>query len=98
MGSPPGPGRGSGAAPFGTSATPGQGAVRPGAAGAVGRGGVAPMGAMGAPGGRGQGAEDSEHQRNYIEDTDEAFSFGEDDEEWRDPETGHIVTPPTIGE
>lgn len=56
------------------------------------------MGAMGAPGGRGQGAEDSEHQRNYIEDTDEAFSFGEDDEEWRDPETGHIVTPPTIGE
>lgn len=98
VGSPPGPGRGSGAAPFGTSATPGQGAVRPGAAGAVGRGGVAPMGAMGAPGGRGQGAEDSEHQRNYIEDTDEAFSFGEDDEEWRDPETGHIVTPPTIGE
>lgn len=55
------------------------------------------MGAMGGAGGRGQGTEDSEHQRNYVQDTDEAFSFDGDDE-LRDPQTGQMIMPPTIGE
>ncbi|MEY7970978.1 hypothetical protein AB8O38_03130 [Saccharomonospora xinjiangensis] len=96
-GGTPGAGRGSGAAPFGSSPSPAQGMNRPGAGGPAGRAGSAPMGAMGGAGGRGQGAEDSEHQRNYVQDTDEAFSFDGDDE-LRDPQTGQMIMPPTIGE
>ncbi len=94
--SPPGVGRGSGAVPLGPTANPVQGAARPGVAGMAGRAGMAPMGAMGGAAGRGPGSEDSEHQRNYVQDTDEAFSLG-DEEDLRDPQTGHIITPPTIG-
>ncbi|CAM3046337.1 hypothetical protein SAXI111661_15985 [Saccharomonospora xinjiangensis] len=96
-GGTPGAGRGSGAAPFGSSPSPAQGPNRPGAGGPAGRAGAAPMGAMGGAGGRGQGTEDSEHQRNYVQDTDEAFSFDGDDE-LRDPQTGQMIMPPTIGE
>lgn len=55
------------------------------------------MGGMGGGAGRGQGGDDSEHQRKYVQDTNEVFQFTEDGEHLRDPETGHSVAPPTIG-
>ncbi|KID27978.1 hypothetical protein HQ32_03187 [Prauserella sp. Am3] len=57
-----------------------------------------PMGAMGGGAGRGQGGDDEEHQRQYVVSTDEAFALTEDGEVLRDPTTGNVVTPPTIGE
>jgi hypothetical protein len=57
-----------------------------------------PMGAMGGGAGRGQGSEDQEHKRNYVQATDEVFSLvDEQGEKLRDPETGHLIAPPTIG-
>jgi hypothetical protein len=54
------------------------------------------MGGAGAGRG-GQGGEDDEHQRQFVQDTDEVFSLA-DDEILRDPVTGEVVAPPTIGE
>jgi hypothetical protein len=83
--------------PFGPAANAGQAGPRA-AAGMAGRAGMMPMGAMGGAGGRGQGGEDSEHQRRFVQDTDEAFSLDGGDDDLRDPETGHFVVPPTLGE
>ncbi|EHK82832.1 hypothetical protein SZMC14600_19974, partial [Saccharomonospora azurea SZMC 14600] len=44
-----------------------------------------------------QGGGDEEHQRQYVQSTDEAFALTEDGEALRDPVTGNIVAPPTIG-
>ncbi|MBB3049263.1 hypothetical protein FHS23_000258 [Prauserella isguenensis] len=99
-GGAPGAGRMTGSAPGGFGPT-GSGATAAGGAGAAaagGRGGGMPMGAMGGAGRGGQGGEDEEHQRKYLADSDEAFSLTEDGEVLRDPVTGHVVTPPTIGE
>lgn len=82
-----GSGKGSGVGPLGPA---GQSA---GSAGA--RGGMGAMGGAGA--GRGQGSENEEHKRQYVQDSDEAFKLTEEDEILRDPETGNVVTPPTIG-
>lgn len=95
-----GAGRGVGAMPFGPAGGGGGPAagVTGGAAGAAGGRGAMPMGAMGGAGGRGgQGGDDSEHQRQYVQSTDEAFALTEKGEVLRDPNTGNIVTPPTIG-
>jgi len=56
-----------------------------------------PMGAMGGAGRGGQGGDDQEHQRQYVQATDEAFQLTEDGQVLRDPNTGHVITPPTIG-
>ncbi len=55
------------------------------------------MGAMGGAGRGGQGGDDQEHQRQYVQATDEAFQLTEDGQVLRDPNTGHVITPPTIG-
>lgn len=95
-----GPGRGSGAAPLGAGGTAGAqqpaAGSRTGGGAAAGRGAM-PMGAMGGAGRGGQGGDDSEHRNNYVQATDEAFALTDGDEALRDPETGHVVTPPTIG-
>lgn len=69
------------------------------AAGAAGRGGMG-AGMMGAGAGRGQGGEDSEHQRKYGLDSDEWFKPERDEDGGvlRDPLTGMPVVPPVIGE
>lgn len=93
-----GPGRGTGVAPFGPGAQAGPQPVGQPGAGAAGRPGAMPMGAMGGGAGRGQGSEDQEHKRNYVQATDEVFSLvDEQGEKLRDPETGHLIAPPTIG-
>jgi hypothetical protein len=50
-----------------------------------------------APGGRGKGEsdEDREHQRKYVQDSDQLFT--EDGQKILDPETGFPAVPPTIG-
>jgi uncharacterized protein YukE len=48
-----------------------------------------------APGGRGKGEEDQEHQRKYVVDSDQLFT--EDGQKLVDPETGYPAVPPTIG-
>ncbi|MGW9309874.1 hypothetical protein ACWGPQ_17910 [Saccharomonospora azurea] len=94
----PGVGRTVGAAPFGPAGGgPVAGGVAGGAAGAAGARGGMPMGAMGGAGRGGQGGGDEEHQRQYVQSTDEAFALTEDGEALRDPVTGNIVAPPTIG-
>jgi hypothetical protein len=56
------------------------------------------MGAMGGAGaGRGGQGGDEEHQRQYVQATDEAFALTENGEVLRDPTTGNVVAPPTIG-
>ncbi|MCP2236623.1 hypothetical protein [Prauserella halophila] len=97
-----GAGRATGAAPFGPAGSGGAAAGGPAAAGGSGaasggRGGM-PMGGAGGGGRGGQGGDDEDHQRKYIADTDHAFSLTEGEEVLRDPVTGHVVTPPTIGE
>ncbi|MBK1788515.1 hypothetical protein [Prauserella cavernicola] len=91
-----GAGKGTGAAPFGPGGQAG-GAVGGSAGGSGGARGMGGMGAMGGGAGRGRGSDDEEHQRQYVQDTDEAFSLTDDDEPLRDPNTGAVVTPPTIG-
>lgn len=96
----PGAGRMTGAAPGGFGPT-GSGGAGAGAAGATGAGSGARggMGAMGGAGrGGGQGSEDEEHQRKYVADTDAHFALTEEGEVLRDPKTGFVATPPTIGE
>lgn len=99
-GAQPGAGRMTGASPggFGPTGSGGAGAAGGGSGGgaAGGRGGM--MGGMGGAGRGGQGGGDEEHQRKYLADTDEAFALTDDGEVLRDPVTGHVVTPPTIGE
>ncbi|WP_298178749.1 hypothetical protein [Saccharomonospora sp.] len=95
-----GAGRGTGAVPFGPAGSGGPGAVggpAGGASGAAAGRGAMPMGAMGGAGRGGQGSEDQEHQRQYVQATDEAFLLTEDGEVLRDPTTGHAIAPPTIG-
>ena len=92
----PGSGRATGTAPFGPAG--GGPAAAGGAAGAAGGRGAMPMGAMGGAAGRGgQGGGDEEHQRQYVQATDEAFALTENGEVLRDPVTGNLVAPPTIG-
>ncbi|SFQ65211.1 hypothetical protein SAMN05421810_111190 [Amycolatopsis arida] len=40
---------------------------------------------------------DSDHQRKYVQPSDEHFVLVTDGEKPRDPETGMAVTPPTLG-
>ncbi|GAA1250177.1 hypothetical protein GCM10009676_40990 [Prauserella halophila] len=98
----PGAGRMTGAAPGGFGPTGSGGAGTGAGSGAAGSGGAGARGGMGAMGGAGkgggQGSEDEEHQRKYVADTDEAFDLTEGDEVLRDPRTGFVATPPTIGE
>ena len=84
------PGAGSGAAAPGTSSGMAARGAMGGAAaaGAGARGGAMPMGAMGGAGGRGQGAEDEEHQRKYLVEEDGNSLFGTDE----------LTAPPVIGE
>ncbi|MGI8310075.1 hypothetical protein [Saccharopolyspora hattusasensis] len=51
------------------------------------------MGAAGA-GQRGQSDEEQERERKYIRNTDEHFGFSGE----IDPNTGHAVAPPVIGD
>lgn len=57
--------------------------------------GVSATGFGGALGGaqRGQGAEDEDHERKYIGETDEHFQFDGE----IDPETGQTIAPPVFG-
>ncbi|MCR3719973.1 MULTISPECIES: hypothetical protein [Prauserella salsuginis group] len=99
-GAAPGSGKMTGASPGGFGPTGSGGAAAAGGgsgAGAGGRGGGM-MGGMGGAGRGGQGGDDEEHQRKYLADTDEAFTLTDEGEVLRDPVTGHVVTPPTIGE
>ncbi|OLT46520.1 hypothetical protein BJF85_16940 [Saccharomonospora sp. CUA-673] len=84
----------------GAGSTGGAGTAAGASGGAGARGGAMPVGgAMGGGAGRGQGAQDEDHQRKYVVPTDEAFSLVEEEGEvLRDPTTGKVVTPPTIGE
>lgn len=87
-----GAGKGSGAGTFGP------GGQSPGSAAGGGAGARGGMGAMGGAGaGRGKGSEDEEHKRQYVQDSDEPFKLNETGEVLRDPDTGNVVTPPTIG-
>ncbi|GAA1206586.1 hypothetical protein [Prauserella alba] len=99
-GAAPGAGRMTGASPGGFGPTGSGGAAAAGggsgSGAAGGRGGM--MGGMGGAGRGGQGGDDEEHQRKYLADTDEAFTLTDEGEVLRDPVTGHVVTPPTIGE
>ena len=95
-----GMGRGTGAVPFGPSGGGGPvaaGGPAGGASSAAAGRGAMPMGAMGGAGRGGQGGDDQEHQRQYVQATDEAFQLIEDGQVLRDPNTGHVITPPTIG-
>ncbi|MFF0147380.1 hypothetical protein ATK36_2117 [Amycolatopsis sulphurea] len=77
-----------------------EGAVRGsgGSAATTGARGGAGMSGMGAPGGKGKGEGDKEHQRKYGVDDDSAFSLTDDDgDRLVDPRTGLPPTPPTIG-
>lgn len=71
------------------------GAAGPGA----GRGAMG-GGMMGAGGAGGRGDDDKEHQRRYIQDSDEWFRPERDEDGGilRDPLTGMPVVPPVIGE
>lgn len=98
----PGSGKATGSAPFGPAgggrAAAAGGFPVGGPAGAAGGRGAMPMGAMGGGAGRGgQGGGDEEHQRQYVQASDEAFALTEDGEVLRDPVTGNAVAPPTIG-
>lgn len=53
---------------------------------------------MGGMGGRGQGGDDEEHERKYVEDDDSMFELAEDGERLVDPRTGMPVAPDVIGE
>lgn len=90
-------GAGGGFGPTGSGGAGGAAGGAGGGAAAAGRGGM-PMGAMGGAGRGGQGGDDEEHQRQYVLPDDEAFALTEDGEVLRDPSTGNVVTPPTIGE
>ncbi|EHR48597.1 hypothetical protein SacmaDRAFT_0288 [Saccharomonospora marina XMU15] len=92
----PGLGKGSGAGSLGPGGQPA--ASQAGSSTGSAAGARAGMGAMGGAGaGRGQGHEDEAHERRYVQDSDEAFKFAESDGVLRDPDTGNVVTPPTIG-
>lgn len=69
---------------------------RAGSTGAAGRPGASGLGA-GAAGGKGKGEEDTEHERKYVLDEDEAFQLTEEGERLIDPNTGLPVAPPVIG-
>ncbi|ATY09621.1 hypothetical protein CU254_03440 [Amycolatopsis sp. AA4] len=87
-----GAGAGAGAGAAEEAAT--RGSAGKGTAGAKGSPG---MGGM-APGGKGKGEEDKEHQRKYGIEDDSAFSLvDENGERALDPRTGLPPTPPTIG-
>lgn len=91
-----GAGARAGAAGMGSGAG-GSGGAAGGAAGA--RGGTGGMMGGGAGGGRG-GDDDKEHQRRFIQDSDEWFRPERDEDGGilRDPLTGMPVVPPVIGE
>lgn len=96
-----GAGRAAGAGTTGGAGSSGMGGAGGGSGGTggAGRGGMG-GGMMGAGAGRGQGSEDSEHQRKYIQDTDDWFKPERDEDGGilRDPVTGMPVVPPVIGE
>ncbi|MEV0701824.1 PPE domain-containing protein [Saccharopolyspora sp. NPDC050389] len=103
----PGTGTGRGVGGLGGRSGPGvggRGVLGPGSSSGVGssgragvsgsanaRGGAAGGGIAGA-GQRGQNAEDEEHERKYIKDTDEHFEFDPE----VDPDTGQVIAPPVI--
>jgi len=97
-----GAGRMTGAGPgFGPTGGGGAGAGGATAGGgtAGGRGGMMGGGMMGGGAGRGgQGSEDEDHRRKYVAETDEHFALTEGGEVLRDPVTGNVVVPHTIGE
>ncbi|EHR59125.1 hypothetical protein [Saccharomonospora cyanea] len=86
-GAGPGAGAATGAKPMGGPVAAGPGAAAPGAAGAARGAGMAGA-PMGAGGGKGQGSEDSEHQRpTYLVEADPDEVFG----------TSQRTAPPVIG-
>ncbi|WP_166677702.1 hypothetical protein [Amycolatopsis arida] len=94
-GGAPAPGKLTGAAPGGGPTPAGTApGTRPGAGG--GRAGM-PMGGMAPAAGGGGKSSDSDHQRKYVQPSDEHFVLVTDGEKLRDPETGMAVTPPTLG-
>jgi hypothetical protein len=90
-------GRGTGSASGAAEAMGRGGAAGARGAGAGGRSGTGGMPGM-APGQKGQGDEDEEHQRKYIVEDDEVFQLTDDGERLTDPRTGMPLTPPVIGE
>ena len=72
----------------------GRGAGAKGAGGRPGAGGMPGM----APGQKGQGDEDDEHQRKYVVEDDDVFQLTDGGERLTDPRTGLPLTPPVIGE